>query len=150
MFQQCYGRALTRASARKALDMEVEAWAEIQKSDYGWDMLNTRAHKMLKINGVTPDCWVVNEGVKSYIAGLRRENWSYFLKGPEGPALYKEQLANGNPKTLDAISNALIFEAKSFNLPSTDDPVNVLSRRRTIGEYHCESVANFTRICRIH
>lgn len=135
VFQQCYGRALTRASARKALDMEVEAWAEIQKSDYGWDMLNTRAHKTLKINGVTPDCWVVNEGVKSYIAGLRRENWAYFLKGPEGPAMYKEQLANGNPKTLDAISNALIFEAKSFNLPSADDPVNVLSRRRTIGEY---------------
>lgn len=64
--------------------------------------------------------------------------------------MYKEQLANGNPKTLDAISNALIFEAKSFNLPTADDPVNVLSRRRTIGEYHRESVANFTRICRIY
>ena len=135
VFQQCYGRALTRASARKALDMEVESWAEIQKTDYGWDMLNTRAHKALRVNGVTLDSWVVNEGVKSYVAGLRRENWAYFLKGPEGAAMYKQQLANGDPKALDVASNALIFEAKQFNLPSASDPVNVLSRRRTIGEY---------------
>jgi len=135
VFQQCYGRALTRASARKALDLEVESWAEIQKTDYGWDMLNSRAHKTLKINGVTPDAWVVDDGVKKYVAGVRRENWAYFLKGPDGPKMYNEQLADGNPKSLDVASNALIFEAKSFNLPNSDDPVNVLSRRRTVGEY---------------
>ena len=135
VFNQCFGKSLTYATARKAMDMEVESWAEIQKTDYGWDMLNSRAHKTLKINGVTPDAWVVDEGVKKYVAGVRRENWAYFIKGPEGPKMYAEQLANGNPTSLDAAAGTLIFEAKSFNIPNVDDPVNVLSRRRSIGEY---------------
>jgi hypothetical protein len=40
VFQQCYGKTLTLASAHKRLDHEVETWIEIQKTDYGWDLLN--------------------------------------------------------------------------------------------------------------
>jgi hypothetical protein len=135
LFMQCYGKSFTAVSARKRLDMEVEAFGEIQKTDYGWDMLNSRAQRTLKLNGVTPDAWVLDDGVKKYIAGVRRENWAYFLKGPKGPAMYEENQGVGDAKSLDVSANTLIFECKQFNLPNHDDPVNITSRRRTIGEY---------------
>ena len=136
IFMQCYGKSITAATARKRLDMEVESWAEIQKTDYGWDMLNSRAQKLLKLNGVTPDAWVIDDGIKKYIAGVRRENWAYFIKGPNGPKLYDEQLSDGDPTSLDVSAGTLIFECKQFNLPGHDDAVNIMSRRRTIGEYN--------------
>ncbi|MFB1020110.1 MAG: hypothetical protein QMC37_07720, partial [Flavobacteriales bacterium] len=135
LFMQCYGKSFTAVSARKRLDMEVEAFGEIQKTDYGWDMLNSRAQRTLKLNGVSPDAWVLDDGVKKYIAGVRRENWAYFLKGPKGPAMYEENQGVGDAKSLDVSANTLIFECKQFNLPNHDDPVNITSRRRTIGEY---------------
>ena len=62
---------------------------EIDESDSVWDcdvdklserdMLNSRAQRTLKLNGVSPDAWVLDDGVKKYIAGVRRENWAYFL-----------------------------------------------------------------------
>ena len=65
---------------------------------------------------------------------MRRENFDYYLKGPAGPKLYDENQGVGNPKSLDVAANCLIFECKSFNIPGYDDPVNITSRRKTIGE----------------
>ena len=135
VFTQCFGKTLTTLSARKRLDHEVESWGEIQKTEHGWDMLNSRAQKILKLNGVAPDAWVVDDGIKKYIAGVRRENFAYHLKGPAGPKLYDEQLGLGDPKSLDVAAGTLIFECKQFNIPEFEDPVNIMSRRRTIGEY---------------
>jgi len=133
-FQQCYGKSLTALSARRRLEMECESFAEIQKSDHGWEMLNSRAQRSLKLNGVTPDAWVVDDGVKKYIAS-RRESWAYFLHGPSGEALRRENQGVGDPKSLDVASNCLIFETKQFNIPNVEDPVNITSRNRSIGEY---------------
>lgn len=129
-----YGRTVTALSARRRIELECEAWAEIQKTDHGWEMLNSRAQRALKLQGVTPDAWVVDDGVKKYIA-CRRENWAYFLHGPEGEKLRQQNQALGNPQMLDVAANTLIFETKQFQLPNEDDPVNITSRRRTIGEY---------------
>lgn len=133
-FTQCYGRSLTALSARKRLEMECESFAEIQKSDHGWEMLNSRAQRNLKLHGVTPDAWIVDDGVKKYIAS-RRESWAYFLHGQGGEKLRLENQGVGDPKSLDVASNTLIFETKQFNLPNHDDPVNITSRRKAIGEY---------------
>ena len=77
---------------------------------------------------------VLDDGVKKYIAGVRRENFDYYLKGPSGPKLYDENQGVGDPRSLDVAANCLIFECKSFNIPGYDDPVNITSRRKTIGE----------------
>lgn len=129
-----YGRTVTALSARRRIELECEAWGEIQKTDHGWEMLNSRAQRALKLQGVTPDAWVVDDGVKKYIA-CRRENWAYFLHGAEGEKLRQQNQALGNPQMLDVAANTLIFETKQFQLPNEDDPVNITSRRRTIGEY---------------
>ena len=134
LFTQCYGKSLTALSARRRLEMEVESFAEIQKSDHGWEMLNSRAQRNLKLHGVSPDAWVVDDGVKKYIAS-RRESWAYFLHGDAGEKLRLENQGVGDAKSLDIASNTLIFETKQFNLPNQDDPVNITSRKRAIGEY---------------
>ena len=107
-------------------------------------MLNSRAQRALKLQGVTPDAWVVDDGVKKYIA-CRRENWAYFLHGAEGEKLRQQNQALGNPQMLDVAANTLIFETKQFQLPNEDDPVNITSRRRTIGEYAVSFPTRITR-----
>ena len=133
-FMTNYGRTVTALSARRRIELECEAWAEIQKTDHGWEMLNSRAQRALKLQGVTPDAWIVDDGVKKYIAS-RRESWAYFLHGPEGEKLRAQNQGVGNPQMLDVAANTLIFETKQFQIPNEDDPVNITSRRRTIGEY---------------
>jgi hypothetical protein len=133
-FMQQYGRTLTAQSARKRMEMEVQSFAEIQKTDHGWEMLNSRAQRTLRLMNVVPDAWVLDDGVKKYIA-TRRENWAYFLHGEDGEKLRAQNQGAGNPTMLDAAANTLIFETKQFQLPHTNDPVNITSRRRSIGEY---------------
>lgn len=121
----------------RSMKLEVEAFAEVQKNPNGWDMLNSRAHKALKSMGYTPDCWVVDEGTKRYIAMVRPENSQYMLGGPEGRALYNSALpAASNPKLLDQRTGCLIFETKSFESPDAKEPVNPMSRPQSIGEYN--------------
>jgi hypothetical protein len=46
-----------------------------------------------------------------------------------------ENQGSGDPKSLDIASGCLIFETKLFNIPTENDPVNITSRKRSIGEY---------------
>ena len=134
---QTLQHSITRNRLERSLKLEVESWAEVQKTPNGWDMLNSRAHKALKINGFVPDCWVVDEGTKRYVATVRPENSQYLLGGPEGKALYNSALpASSNPKLLDLRTGCMIFETKSFESPDSREPVNPLSRPRSIGEYN--------------
>lgn len=134
---QTLQHTFTRNRLERSLKLEVEAWAEVQKTPNGWDMLNSRAHKALKLNGFVPDCWVVDEGTKRYVATVCPENSQYFLGGPEGKALYNSALpASSNPKLLDQKTGCLIFETKSFESPDAREPVNPMSRPRAIGEYN--------------
>ena len=51
-----------------------------------------------------------------YIAGVRKENFTYFLKGPGGQRMYDSQL-NGQPGKQVAVQNdCAIFETKSFEV----------------------------------
>ncbi len=130
--------ATTVSSMRfnQAMKLEVESWAEIQKSAHGWDMLNARAHRQLKLNGAKPDAWVVDEGTKAYISLVRPEN-KYVIAGPEGRELYNSQLPSAaNTRFFDQKTGCLVFETKSFESPDSVEPINPLVRPRTIGEYY--------------
>ena len=133
---QMYGQTMSKSAQSRRLKLDVEAWAEVQKSEHGWDMLNARAFKALKLNGVVPDAWVVPEGTRTHVSNISRENFSYFLAGPKGRELYDSALPGANDKkVLDVHSGALIFETKHFEVPGTTEPINPLARDRSIGEY---------------
>jgi len=90
-----HGAKLTLSAARDIMRAEVENWACIQKSDGGWDLLDSRCKRTLQDAGHSPNMWILPRGMKPYIA-LDRNNTSYFLKGPEGQALYKSALNGQN------------------------------------------------------
>jgi hypothetical protein len=136
VFHQQYGKHITPTSLQRERNMRVESWGQLQKSNYGFDMLTSHACKQLKLAGATPDCWIVDDGVKKYVAGVRRENFQYFLAGPRGQAMYESALGNKTGKAVDVASGMLIHEAKHFDLPELEEPYNLLSRQRTIGEYN--------------
>ena len=120
----------------RMLKVEVEAWAQIQKSVNGWDMLNTNAHKVLKLAGAKPDAWVVDEGTKAYVSLVRPEN-QYLIAGPEGRELYNSALpSSSNTRFFDQRTGCLVFETKSFESPDQVEPINPLVRPRSIGEYN--------------
>ena len=79
---------------------------------------------------------VVDDGVKQYVANVRRENFQYFLAGPRGQTMYESALGNKTGKAVDVASGMLIHEAKHFDLPDLEEPANLLSRPRQIGEYN--------------
>ncbi|KAK3264679.1 hypothetical protein CYMTET_26601 [Cymbomonas tetramitiformis] len=137
MWNERYGGNVRTATlARKALMMEVEDWATIQKTPHGWDLLDSRCKRYLRAKGVQPDTWIVPEGMKPYVTQVRRENYVYALAGPDGPKNF-DSARNGRSEdtTLDARNDCKIFEVKSFELPDVAEPVDVTRRVRSIGEF---------------
>eukprot|EP00854_Cymbomonas_tetramitiformis_P000463 gene463-842_t len=137
MWNERYGGNIRTATlARKALMMEVEDWATIQKTPHGWDLLDSRCKRYLRAKGVQPDTWIVPEGMKPYVTQVRRENYVYALAGPDGPKNF-DSTRNGksHDTTIDARNDCKIFEAKAFELPDLTEPVDVTRRVRSIGEF---------------
>jgi hypothetical protein len=50
--------------------------------------------------------------------------------------MYESALGNKTGKAVDVASGMLIHEAKHFDLPELEEPYNLLSRTRRIGEYN--------------
>ncbi|KAK3249324.1 hypothetical protein CYMTET_41269 [Cymbomonas tetramitiformis] len=136
MWNERFGGVRSAAAARKSLMMEIEDWATIQKTEHGWDLLDSRCKRYLRSKNVTPDTWIIPEGLKPYISQVRRENYTYMLAGPEGPQNFKSGL-NGQPaNVVDARNDCKIYESKSFELPDMNEPVDVMRRNRAIGEFY--------------
>jgi hypothetical protein len=85
-------RLSSRGLAR-ALQQEVEQFAMIQKSEYGFDLLDALGKRALKLIGVTPNLWILPEGMKMYLNLVRKENfqvscgraaqaWAFLVKPP--------------------------------------------------------------------
>ncbi|KAK3236029.1 hypothetical protein CYMTET_53797 [Cymbomonas tetramitiformis] len=135
MWNERFGGVRSSAAARKSLMMEVEDFATIQKTEHGWDMLDSRCKRFMRSKNVQPDTWIIPEGMKSYISQVRRENHTYMLAGPEGPQNFKSGL-NGQPaNVVDSRNDCNIFETKSFEMPEMSEPIDVTRRNRAIGEF---------------
>lgn len=103
----------------------------------GFDMLDNKAKKYLRSNGVTPDTWILPEGTATFLQTVRPENRDYYLAGPAGPAGYKSALNNAQPGAIQQIASnsCAVYESKSFEVPGAPAPVDPLVREVSIGEY---------------
>ncbi|KAK3288628.1 hypothetical protein CYMTET_3846 [Cymbomonas tetramitiformis] len=142
VWNERFGGVRSASAARKAMMMEVEDWATIQKTEHGWDLLDSRCKRFLRSKNVTPDTWIIPEGLKPYISQVRRENYTYMLAGPEGPQNFKSGLNGQSANVVDARNDCKIYESKSFELPDMNEPVDVMRRNRAIGEFYlmCEDI----------
>lgn len=106
--------------------------------------LDNSAKKYLRQNGVTPDTWVLPEGVGTYLSMVRPENRDFLLKGPEGPASYNSALndAKSTSTKMMTANNCTIYESKTFEIPGAPGPVDPLNRQVSVGEYvtMCDTV----------
>jgi hypothetical protein len=86
--------------------------------------------------GVNPDMWILSDGVKIFLTNVRKENFTYFLAGPNGQDVFKSGLNGENSKKIDIMNDCMIFECKPLEVPGSNEPINLLLRNRTIGEYY--------------
>jgi hypothetical protein len=109
----------------------------VQKTEHGFDLLDNKAKKYLRSNGVTPDTWILPEGTATFLQTVRPENRDYYLAGPGGPDGYKSAL-NAAPASgirQIAANSCQVFESKSFEVPGAPMPVDPLVREVSVGEY---------------
>ena len=129
---------LSNRGLAKALATEVQQFAMIQKNEYGFDLMDAMGKKSLKLLGVTPNLWILPEGMKMYLNLVRKENFQAFLAGESanaGPVGSR----TGNRSTdvaVDVANDCRVVETKSFELPNMSEPLDPMQRPATIGEYY--------------
>ena len=52
-----FGKKMTTVSAHRAMAGEVDQWAVVQKTEFGWDMLDSKAKREMRLQGINPDTW---------------------------------------------------------------------------------------------
>ena len=107
-----------------------------QKTEHGFDLLDSRGKKQLKWMGVQADMWVLPEGAKVYLGAVRKENFDFFLRGASGDQSFRDSLTDKGKSFVDVSNDCAIYEAKQFEVPGQAEPVDVLQRQQTIGEYY--------------
>jgi len=137
-FSKRYGfNGVGATRLRTMLAEETDIYAAVQKNDHGFDILDSRLKRQMSVSGVTPDLWILPQGVKIYLALARPENTVYALKGPDGQEVYKSALNGQNGVFMDAQNNCKIVETKSFELPGNSrDVYDPLFRNVSVGEYN--------------
>lgn len=127
---------LTGRHLRAALSTEVEQFAMVQKSEYGFDLLHKAGSKALKLIGVKPNLWILPEGMKMYLNNVRKENFQYAIAGPSKANGGPLETRGGVDITVDVANDCTIVETKSFELPNLGEPIDPMTRNATIGEYY--------------
>lgn len=136
-FTRRYGQSARSGSAlRGILGEEVETYATVQKNEHGFDILDSRVKRYMRANGVSPDTWIVPQGMMVYLATVRPENTQYALRGPSGPSTYDSALNGAKVTAIHTANDCQIFETKSFELPNMPAAFDPLSREVTVGEYN--------------
>lgn len=82
---------------------EVERWATVQKSEFGFEMLDSTMKRSMRARGISPDMWILPPGMMHYVS-MRRENSSYLLRGPASQEYLKGAM-NGAPGSAIAAAN---------------------------------------------
>lgn len=96
---------------------EVERWATVQKSEFGFEMLDSTMKRSMRARGISPDMWILPPGMMHYVS-MRRENSSYLLRGPASQDFLKGAL-NGAPGSQVAATNdCQVRKLRFLTIPS--------------------------------
>lgn len=131
---ELYGNAPTAGIIRRVMAEELEQWCCVNKSQNAFQLLDLRLKRRIRKAGAEADLWIIPEGMKHYLSNVRRENSDYMIKGPEGPQMFQSGLTD-NALMLDKVLDCTILEARTLDLPEQSEPVDMLSRTQSIGEY---------------
>jgi len=108
---------------------ERKRWAIVQKSRDGLYLLDAELKHELKREGVIPNLWVFPDKMGIYINMVSGDALSYKERGPEA---LSNRLGGDQVQSFRGLP---VFEAQSFDVEFTSEPVDLLIRERSCGEY---------------
>lgn len=126
-WQRRFGRQSTRRN--DLFQAERRRWACVQKEENGLYLLDAEMKHEMRREGVVPNLWVFPDKMGIYVNMVGEHQLDYDKRGPE---------ANDNRERgdLKATFRGLpVFEAQSFDVDFTGNPVDLMVRERQCGEW---------------
>lgn len=136
-WKRMYGQQANQGSLlRGLLGAEVRNYGLIQKTKYGWPMLDSLAKDYFATTNVQPDTWIIPYKMGRYNM-YRPENRSALEAGASGPAAIRRSMAEVNRSSGLPPNSCQVFESRRFDVPGENvEPVDPLRRMCTVGEYY--------------
>lgn len=126
-WERKFGRQVTRQNDLMAL--ERRRWGIVQKSKNGLYLLDAELRHEMKREGTVPNTWVWPDKMGIYANMVGEQQTSYHERGNQA----NENREKGDQKT--SFRGLPVFEAQSFDVDFTGQPVDLMVRERQCGEY---------------
>lgn len=110
---------------------EVNQWAIAQKNPNGLDYMHEEFKGRLNRWKVTPNMWIFPPKLCLYLSMVPPEKTKFMEVGPEGPAKF-----NAGAQALTSFRGVHVYETREFDVYEGDLPIDLLRRKRQIGEYN--------------
>jgi len=126
-WQRKFGRQVKRVN--DLMSREKHHWALVQKEENGLYLLDAELKHEMKREGVVPNIWVWPDKMGIYANMVGEHNMDYHKRG---------ELANQNREKGDqkgTFRGLPVFEAQSFDVDFTGEPIDLLIREQQCGEY---------------
>lgn len=126
-WQRKFGRQVKRVN--DLMSREKHRWAIVQKEENGLYLLDAELKHEMKREGVVPNIWVWPDKMGIYANMVGEHNMDYHKRG---------ELANQNREKGDqkgTFRGLPVFEAQSFDVDFTGEPIDLLIREQQCGEY---------------
>jgi hypothetical protein len=127
-WQKKYGRQVNRANDLMAA--ERRRWMIVQKEKNGLYILDAELKHEMKKEGVSPNVWVWPDKMGIYANMVGDHKTKYDERGP----LANKNLEAGDQST--SFRGLPVFEAQSFDVDFTGDPIDLMVRNQQIGSWY--------------
>ena len=122
-----FGRQITRQN--DLYQMERRRWAIVQKKKNGLYLLDAEIKHEMKREGIVPTLWVFPDKMGIYVNMVGDHQLDYHQRGPEA----NSNRENGDKKS--SFRGLPVFEAQSFDVDFTGQPIDLMVRERQCGEF---------------
>lgn len=126
-WQRRFGRQSTRRNELFAA--ERRRWACVQKEENGLYLLDAELKHEMRREGVTPNLWVFPDKMGIYVNMVGEHQMDYNKRGPEA----NDNRERGDQKA--TFRGLPVFEAQSFDVDFTGNPVDLMVREKQCGEW---------------
>ena len=109
--------------------MERRRWAIVQKQKNGLYLLDAEIRHEMKREGIVPNIWVFPDKMLIYVNMVGDHQMDYHQRGPEA----NSNRERGDQKT--TFRGCPVFEAQSFDVDFTGQPIDLMVRERQCGEF---------------
>ena len=109
--------------------MERRRWAIVQKKKNGLYLLDAEIKHEMKREGIVPNVWVFPDKMGIYVNMVGDHQLDYHQRGPDA----NSNRESGDQKT--TFRGLPVFEAQSFDVDFTGQPIDLMVRERQCGEF---------------